>query len=322
MEGAAGMLMDTILKRKIMIRFIGAIVFFFILLIPRAAGSAGMGIAGSTWFVWWKPYWEVKKSQLIFKDTFTIKPGFISGPALQFYLPKNVSLSTSVLYGEFSSKRKTYSYTAPAFGPTYLPFDIYRNSSSTKRIDSDTTILYAINRFFSIFLGFKYSHIDYKDWFYLTYTSAFMYDRKKRIINEYAPALGFGVAIPLVPHVFFMIIKASVLFNVMMPDVRQWHLLLYTKGTGVIYPENETFVYYRIGLNSTLNLAYFISAINTTITIGFRYQMLKMLQSDPFEINGETPLSVLYDHFYGITAGVLYRIDFPGTGEGGSGPSG
>ena len=312
----------TIVKRKLMIRFIGTIIFFFILLIPCAAGSAGMSIAGSTWFVWWKPYWEVKNSRLIFKDTFTVKPGFLSGPALQFYLPKNFSLSTSVLYGEFSSRRKTYSYTTSAFGPTYLPFDIYRNSSSTKRVDSDTTALYSINRFFSMFLGFKYTHIDYEDRCYYTYASYFMYDRRKRIINEYAPALGFGVAIPLVPHAFFMIIKASVLFNVMMPDVRQWHVLLSTDGTAVIYPENETFVYYRIGLNSTLNLAYFIAAINTTLTIGFRYQMLKMLQSDPFEINGETPLSVLYDHFYGITAGVLYRIDFPGTGEEGSLPSG
>ncbi len=270
--------------------------------IPRTGRAAGMGIGMTTWFVWWKPYFTLDTgASMSIKKKYTNNPNFLYGPVLTFYLPKHFTITTTFLYGEFPIKKDEVQVI-------YIYLYPYHTKYLIKRYDSDSAITYSFTRFFSMSLGFKYTKFKYVSKESTTLPDYLYMEKRNKQYDEYAPALGFGFTIPLVDKTLYLIMNGSVIFN-----------FVTLKETSVSFIWMPTYSFggpnkpitqhlYRIGMNSALSLAYYVDAINTTFSIGFRYQMFKMLNTDS---TTQVKLNKLYDHFYGITAAVIYRVNFP-----------
>jgi len=282
---------------------IAAIIAFGFIIIPRIGSAAGMGIGMNTWFVWWKPYFtlETEKNLSIGKK-YTANPNFLYGPVLTFYLPKHFTLSAMFLYGEFYFKKNETIIIPPLFA---LP---QKTNYLIKRYDSDSSVTYSFTRIFNMSLGFKYTHFMYNTRSTSGLPGIMMLENQKKTYDEYAPALGFGLTIPLVEKTLYLIMNASGIFD---------FVTLKMSGDTTTIFANFYFTFpikpiaqhvYKIGMNSTLTLAYYVEKINTTFTLGIRYQMFKMLNTDK---TIDLKLDRMYDHFYGITAAVIYRINFP-----------
>lgn len=77
--------------------------------------------------------------------------------------------------------------------------------------------------------------------------------------------------------------------------------------TPVIYAEQScSWSVNKMGANAQVSFAYLIQPINTSISVGFRYQFYKTVKSN----TDQDQYTHYYDHFYGIAASVLYRIEF------------
>ncbi len=260
--------------------------------IPLQSMASGIDIGGSTWFSWWKPSWNNESAG------FTVKPGFYYGPALSFRLPANVTISSGFLYARLKAESPP--------GPTLAPWATSMETRVIHRYDSDSTISYSFTWFLKLFAGFKYSRIDYENdqRSMIPSVSTIFYFKEKYRYDNYAPALGIGFSVHLIEN-FFLLITASMLYE---------HSSIYRKSDMYILgpslmilpmPRQHCSIN-KIGANTHLSLAYFIKPISTNIAIGFRYQFFKTVRSAPkYE-----EYSKYYDHFYGITASVLYRIDF------------
>lgn len=270
-------------------RFVILITGLLILLEPYTARAAGMDIGMSTWYCWWDPSWNHEGAG------YDIKPTFFYGPGLSFRLPANVSISTNFLYARVKAE-------AP----------LTMQSSEKKnyvihRYDSDTTISYSFTGFFKLFAGFKYSNYQYvNDMTVVMLFNPFtaISGREKRRYDEFAPALGVGFTIHLIEN-FYLLITSSVLYNRCHVSSKAYVYTIDAVPRFYPYPDRRWSVD-KIGANAQLSFAYLIQPINTSIAVGFRYQLFKIVKSNP----GNDDYSEYYDHFYGVTASMLYRIEF------------
>ncbi|HPC42604.1 MAG TPA: hypothetical protein PL180_16845 [Spirochaetota bacterium] len=286
-------------------RIAAIIIALCLVAIPRAGKAAGMGIGMTTWFVWWKPYFTLSPGEsMSLKRETSNNPSFLYGPVLSFYLPKHVTITTTFLYGEFPIKIDEVNMSLNFIFPQKTRYLI-------KRYDSDSAITYSFARFFSMYLGFKYTKFKFKSNEISALDEIVFYEKIKKQYDEYAPALGFGFTIPLVEKTLYLLFNGSVIFDFVALQGSTTTLAFMN-----IMPLEVTLLpqkpikqnMYKIGMNSTLSLAYYVDVINTTFSLGFRYQMFKMLNTDS-TLN--IKLNKLYDHFYGITAAVIYRVNFP-----------
>ncbi len=270
-------------------RIIILVIILLLLSMPHRTGAAGMDIGMSTWFCWWQPSWNNGFS------SYKVTPAFFYGPGLSFRLPGNVTVSSNFLYARVKAEGRMI--LAP---PSKM-------NRVIRRYDSDSTLSYTFTRFFKLFAGFKYSYYSYQESSPMFMPgSMFQLTIDKKKYNEYAPALGIGFTIHLVDHLYVMIHASCVyMFTSVEKDSR---VLMSVSGMSplfFIYPRKNWSVN-KMGANAQLALAYFIKPINTSISIGFRYQFYKTVKSD----TQEDQYTHYYDHFYGINASVIYRIDF------------
>jgi len=264
-----------------------------LLMIPASAVAAGMDIAMSTWCCQWMPSWSTPSS------VYKVDPAFFYGPGLSFRLPGNVTISSGFLYArlEAASERKR----------TSIPWSPTMESRVINRYDSDTTVGYSFTRFFKLFAGFKYTQYKYQNnetlWLPLVWTLLLGTLEKYRYDN-YAPALGIGFSIHVVEN-FFILINTSLLYESSSINRRKYWYSSGTPSLVLPFPE-EQWSLHKIGANANLSFVYFIKPIHTNISVGFRYQFFKTVWSE----SRNEDYSEYCDHFYGLTASVIYRIDF------------
>ncbi len=285
------------------------------------ARDVSLGLGGAIWHVWWQPYWEKNshftKSWCGFprngllsrtNDTNRVTPSLLYGPAVTLSLPKHFRISTLFMYGEFSGE-------GSGDGIVLMYNWMYsKTSMKIRRYESDSMISYSLTGFFHLFLGFKYMNHDYLirgilPWGY----SSALYlavDRIRKKYNEYAPGVGFGFTVPLVKGSLYLLINGSVIYNFT-------HFNTYVKS--IFFVSSMTLPFpitssdgglSKLGCSASAAFAYYIHPMRTTITTGFRYQMFKLLENDPTESIRRQQR--LWEHFYGITASVMVKIDFSG----------
>ncbi|OHD70439.1 MAG: hypothetical protein A2W19_15610 [Spirochaetes bacterium RBG_16_49_21] len=293
------------------------ILCFIFIVYPYAARAAGISVGAASWFCWWEPYWIKFPSYSVLpvfvplKHDARINPAPIYGPILIFHLPKHFSISSIFLYGRFNLKRnETVLYTA-GLTPSVFP---YRENSVIQRFDSDSSISYSIIKYFNLYIGFKYSHYEFSSNTRFYVSTGGLLGNKKTKYDEYAPAFGLGVLVPLVAKQLYLIFHSSVVYNFTEVKLSGTSYLINTFGPGVpilpiLHSTPRENLFYRIGSNSTISLAWWIDQINTTLSIGFRYQMFKLLKSDPSLTYVRNQLHY-YEHIYGATASAIYRFDF------------
>lgn len=288
-HGNHGKMNNTISRHRLLFLITGMI----LLLIPHRAGAAGMDIAMTTWFCQWQPSWSTEKSG------YRVKPALFFGPGLSFRLPGKVTVSSGFLYARLKA--------TAVQKDTSSQWSLSNDQRVIKRYDSDTTISYSFNKIFKLYAGFKYTQYRYDNtntqMLYLL-LSLFSGTLEKYRFDNYAPALGFGFTIHVIEN-FFLLINTSLLYEYSSIIRRAYRFASGVLPIFLSYPQ-EHWSLHKIGANAHLSFVYFIKAINTNISIGFRYQFFKIVKSG----SQYADYSEYYDHFYGLTASVIYRIDF------------
>ncbi len=280
------------MQRDMRLQFI-LILGLVISVMPIRAWAAGMDLAMSTWFCQWQPSWSTEKSG------YKVKPAVFFGPGLSFRLPGNVTVSSGFLYASLKA--------TAVQKDTSSRWSSSNEQRAIKRYDSDTTISYSFNRLFKLYTGFKYTRYKYENTStQLQYLllSLFSGTLEQYRYDNYAPALGFGFTIHLIEN-FFLLINTSLLYEYSTITRRAYRFASGALPIYIPYPQ-EHWSLHKIGANAHLSFIYFIKAINTNIAIGFRYQFFKIIKSGSIYED----YSQYYDHFYGLTASVIYRIDF------------
>lgn len=278
-----------------------------IVLVPLKAESVEISLGGMTWYSWWSAWYEmwnpvrvVTTKEII--NQVSVNPSFLYGPLVSMRLPRHVQLSTTVLYGEFEKKRRGWLLTSSSSAPLVPVTD----NNRIRRVDWDTSMSVSLNRYLKLFGGFKYGmyrcHIKKTALSQAVATSADVV----KLYNEFAPGLGFGVTVRVIQNFFF---QCSSSFVVKFVDYsnKGSNLVLIPTGN-YLFPENYKRLIYKVGCNSNINFAYWIEPIKTTVSIGFRYQVYRTI--DPGKDGGQK-----FDHFYGATALVMYRLPAMGVEE-------
>jgi hypothetical protein len=139
------------------------------------------------------------------------------------------------------------------------------------RTDSDTTLNYSINRYFKVFPGIKFMRFSFPNGYH----------------QSVGPGFGCGVTLPILESLFFIANgSGSYLFGK-------------HKGGG---DGDSTLGFNEYGYNVNASFAYYINAISTTVSLGYRYQYFYT------NYTSATDQSDLNHVFRGFTASIVYSF--------------
>ncbi|MBN1533349.1 MAG: hypothetical protein JXA20_11845 [Spirochaetes bacterium] len=168
---------------------------------------------------------------------------------------------------------------------------LQRYHRDVTRYDSDTSISYAVTDWFSLLAGFKLQGYSYSDYIFLVANPV----RSEYNMMNYGPALGFGVTLHVFEGLYFLC-NLNGVFMFGSDDAKFQYAIAF------LFPNRGSF--YSYGGTAQGSLAYIFSSINTTVSLGFRYQMLYCHQRDVafLEFGGK------YDSIYGVTLSAVYTF--------------
>lgn len=195
-----------------------------------------------------------------------IDPAFLYGPSLSAKFSDDFNLTFQFLYGTFD------------WIDTYDGED---HKYKFSRTDSDLALNYRLNSYFKVFAGCKY--MGYKRTEYGAVTH-----------QGLGPGAGVSMVVPLGAN-FYLLGNFSGFYLYGKDEMDQEGMDLTIKSK-----------YHEYGTNSSLALAYYIEAADTTLSIGGRYQDVK---SDYYYNSYEGADNSDMDHkFYGVTASATYSF--------------
>jgi hypothetical protein len=150
----------------------------------------------------------------------------------------------------------------------------YDEEIDLERYDSDLAVNYRIGNFFKLFAGAKYV--------------AFTWSNGEH--KAFGPGAGISGILPLGSD-FFVLGYISGMY-------------LFGNEEGTIEQDYDTTAR-EYGGNASLALAYYIPAASTTISLGGRYQQIKITYDDPIDEMVEDSVS----RFYGVTLTAVYTFN-------------
>lgn len=211
--------------------------------------ALGIGVGVSTWYTWWEQEEEGTKTDM--GDT------LMYGPLLSLRFSPQWSLSTAFLYGQF----KWYNEERGEY-------------EEPDRYDSDTTLSYSINKYLTLFAGFKFMG----------------YKTSDSNLYGYGPGIGIGVVVPVTERIMVM-------GNI--SGIYQWQSSDYDSD-GTSYTDEGT----STGFNTTISVGYYIPAASVMLIAGFRYQYFQLDME-----SGKNNEDYTQDHtFYGYTFSAVYSF--------------
>lgn len=188
----------------------------------------------------------------------------------------DIEYDPSFLYGPVLSAAFTQNLSM-SFVFLYGEFDMKSGSDKLplKRYDSDLTLNYRISDYFKLFAGAKLMGFTWDP------------DGSHMAVG---PGAGISTTIPLGGNFF------------MLGYISGMYLRGDEEGTkGVPYKEKAN----EYGGNASLSFAYYIPGASTTISLGGRYQQLRIDYEN--NISGMTPDST--SRFYGVTLTAVYSFN-------------
>jgi hypothetical protein len=233
-----------------------ALICAAILLFRDTAGAVGMSAGASAWYTQWKTDAQ---------DSPEIDPGLLYGPVLGVDFAERWSVTSVFLTGSFDMD--------PVAG----------GSPQFRRYDSDTTLNYALSRWFKVFGGIKYMRYDF------SFTEKVPLFKTAEFYHyAYGPGLGVGVTLPVTDSLFALV------------NVSGMYLAGKTGGDTV---DRQDWTEY--GLNTTASLAWYLASLSTTISAGVRYQRVTFSNNDSGS-DKET------HSFLGVTVAAIYHFSAGG----------
>ncbi|MBN2158395.1 MAG: hypothetical protein JW807_03295 [Spirochaetes bacterium] len=289
------------------------------------AYSFQIAFGGTTWYSKWEPAWAYWKFRVpatltgdfppvpvpIKLNDFTSDMSFLYGPMLMIGFDHRWSVASVFMYGRFEFVSNGPRLTG--FG--YLGDTRYRKK--IEKYDSDSTLNCQVNRYFRLFLGFKYQGYTYREnmWFANFTEEGALFARNARdVMRNLGLGLGLGFNIPLIEN-FYVLINGSASFLFGQEHFSFQHnyfILIGDSGVQQNPTQYRKSNFYAIAGNSSLSFAYYISKANISLSLGFRYQVLYFIQPNTgwkyyYEF---AHYDGKYDHFYGIVLSAVYSIKF------------
>ena len=181
--------------------------------------------------------------------------------------------------------------------------------------DSDTSIGCAVHRMLKIFAGFKWQGYRYEE--RLDNLMMVQPPIIKRIltddVNGYGGGIGLGLTIPLGAEFYLMMsVSGLALWSYEKIDInRNKSFFIDIIGIRPLLTWDQRGKYFSYGGSASLSFAYNIKKINTTMSIGGRYQLLFNRQRYDNIFYNDVAMNIIdkqYDHFFGVTMSVLHTF--------------
>lgn len=317
-------------------RFTATAILGIMLILPARSAIAApvdLSIGGTAWYIWWKPAWADAKSAMrvispapaaiiMAEDAADFKTGSnaMAGPVISIGFLDRWSIQSVLTMGRITYRSKGISRDLQM---TFAPWDYSPSIKSYNRDvlkwDSDTSIGCAVHRMVKIFAGFKHQGYRYdermKD-LLITANPAWFTRELTDDVRSYGGGLGLGLTFPLATDFYLMMsVSGVVLWSLETIMIRQNKTYIIDPFSGFVllsmFPRRGRYLSY--GGTASLSFAYSIEKINTTLSLGGRYQLLynsqKYSRNNP--LYNEVASNVIdgqYDHFFGITFSAIYTF--------------
>ncbi|MBP7736255.1 MAG: hypothetical protein KA369_09820 [Spirochaetes bacterium] len=312
-------------------------IFMFIVLFKAAYALAAvdLSIGGTAWYVWWNPAWSDAKSitmvyienpGLFIEDSrdFKPSPNAMAGPVISIGFLGRWSIQSVFAMGQFKAHSRGFSRTqflSGVSGNGGLSASYKKYSRDILKWDSDTSIGCAVHRMVKIFGGFKAQGYRYEERLDDVLPGSTPVIIGRFLVDEvkaFGGGIGVGLTFPLGAD-FYLMMSASglALWSTEKVRINRARSFLYENSVFSLLPVRpEKGRYFSYGGSASLSLAYNISRINTTLSLGGRYQLLYNMQRfNKNRINGyfnnDVSMNIIdkeYDHFFGILVSAIYTF--------------
>ena len=257
------------------------------IIIPSKTYSADITIGATAWYAWGSRYENVREESIRVNNNYAFDPALFYGPAVSVKLNNDFNLTFVYLYSKFDYIENVYEDDG---GSCFVEARI-------KRSDSDLALNYRLHDYIKVFIGAKYMAYEIK----LSYDDIYRgHCDSQSKHTSIGPGLGLSGTYPVTDNIFILATVSG--------------FYLYSAGEkfedNKIYddrntkPVNITVGYNEYGINSTIQVAYYIAPAATVISLGARYQYFITDYYDykPFMIDS------IKNKIYGITLTATYTF--------------
>jgi hypothetical protein len=304
------------------------LVLLFILKTASSFADVDLSIGGTAWYAWWQPAWSDAKSTsfvlqanpgLFIEDSHDFKPtsNAMAGPVVSLSFLGRWSIQSVFTIGKFKSFSSGPSYDAVLFSNHQNLVASYKKyTRDILKWDSDTSIGCAVHRMVKIFAGFKTQGYRYEERLDdVMYEESLMLIHRALVddVKAYGCGLGLGLTIPLGAD-FYLMMSASglVLWSFEKININRSKSYMVQKNGPYFLPViQRKGRYLSYGGSAALSLAYNIKKIDTTISLGGRYQLLLNRQRYNNLFFNDVAMNIIdgqYDHFFGVTVSAIYTF--------------
>jgi len=297
-----------------------AIAFIMLLSLPlfssRTAAAADVSAGATVWYAWWRAaHSQVDTDFGISNDRLQTMSAFMYGPVVSVKFHDDWTLSSRFMIGNFGVKE----LEGRAYGTNY---DTFTTRYRVLKYDSDTTLGYSVSRYVRLFAGVKImgyqrflnrrSNINIYPFSVL---ENYVYITENVFSTTYGPGGGLGLVAPLADGLYASL-NVNGLYTVGESRTR---LYSYVPNRPVVLGGSDITRYISgefstvadvvmWGGNIDAAVSYYILSAQTTVAIGGRFQILKVLARD--RRDAVTPSDGsdrdYQDIFGGITVSALY----------------
>jgi hypothetical protein len=275
------------------------------------ASPVDFSIGGTVSYNWWNPAWNNRKLVLYTPDMlkivdrntprYSIMRYFLYGPDISIKFLRYWEISPSFQYGESSTEGR---------GFALYPELVYRTITiDIKQYKTYTSIGYYILEYLKCYLGlrvelFNYS-IHYKHLQKSTPLNIYLTTIDGKELH-YTPEAGINITLPL-SNILTIIYNLSGTIQSGSDDA-QYKNSFDQYGPKYNFNKIHKAHYLAAGGNTSLALKINIPIINTSVTLGAFYRMLRYFQKTTdrgfFDLDGA------FDHNYGVMCSVSYTFSF------------
>jgi len=266
-------------------KFLPAAFIAISIIIPCKTYAFDITVGVTTWYAWMEQYMfsphygeriDMRNDSLFF------------GPVMSVKFNEDFNLTLVFLHSRFDLEGDD------------APTGIMEKKFTSKRYDADLALNYRLNNYFKIFAGIKYLEFNILQFRHLPdpyNTHVYTVNNGKHKSLGPGSGLSFTCPVSIIDNLFLLaILSGFYLFPASSEKLE------YRSSTAKL---SETQISYKeYGVNTTLQIAYYIEPLQTVISLGGRMQyFITKYKEDDYPIKITHPL-------YGITLAATYTFNF------------
>lgn len=309
---------------------IAAVVILVAANIRVQAKPVDVSIGGTAFCSWWNPYWNNHKilpqTQELRRVVDTRAPRypviqqFLYGPDVSIRFLQNWEIAPSFQYGEASTEGRNFG-VYPSPDPMTPPNLVYRIiTMKIKQYNIYSSFGYYLLKYLKCYLGLRIEIIDnsiyYKHHGHILIPFPMFLVDNQTLIDIYmktlhiTPEAGFNIILPLSDSVSFICgISGTFQSGSNRSDYGKSYSIFPWDFYPIInYRKILRDIYMAGGCNASVAFKITIPVINTSLTFGGYYRLLRYFQKN--HNRGVFDLDGSYDHNYGFLYSIAFNFSF------------